>query len=430
MIKTTLEGLTLLPSPPKAEGPFIEPVVRLEDGLVLDSRVFEVPTLVVGNQASGKTVLTFKIAVSIFEYAARVGDNVVIFCPKKDYLRYARPGDIIISPDSKDPASCWNIFLDMKASGDPERTAREIIANLTKDQKSSQQPFFVNATNDFLFNSLMDMYEDGEKRGITYTNWHFKDFLEKTSIKPVGDNMTWNDLAKIRPERFAHLDDYLGDKLGQGYGIVSEIRTLLHECFWGSFASPEGRFSAIETLRKGSKRIFLCYDFSTCSESTIKNYSTIVDLLFKNAVSEENKRRTWFFLDEGSLLPKTCLCDAMSLGREAGIRVIICLQSAQLLTRHYSKQEASNLLSIMPNVICLKVNDAFTRNAIADRYGKSLVSYSFTDAMGKTVHHAEWRPVIADSDFAKIIRKGDAICSIPNLCTSPFIYHGYKEGMK
>ena len=50
--------------------------------------------------------------------------------------------------------------------------------------------------------------------------------------------------------------------------------------------------------------------------------------------------KTWFLLDEGSQLKSQVLVDALSLGRDptgngkAGIRVLMALQSAKLMTRH------------------------------------------------------------------------------------------------
>ena len=430
MIKNVLEGSEILSSPPKAEGIYVAPIVRLEQGLVLDDRVIESPTLIMGSVGSGKSFLLDKIMIPIFQHAKNNKDNVIVFCAKREFLKYKEPDDIVISVDTKDPKGCWNIFKELKASKNPELTARDIAKSLTKDQRSETQPFFENACNDLIFNTFMSMHEEGCKKNITYTNYGLKDFLGNTTVAGEGDQMTWKKVAKLRPERFAHINDYLGDNLGQGYGIVSEIRTLLHDCFWGSFASDCGEFSAIESLKGGGKKIFLYYDFANSSEASIKIFSTILNLLLKHSVDENNNHKTWFFLDEASLLPKTCLADCMSLGREAGFRLVMCLQSAELMTRHYSEQEAKTLLSLFTNLICMRVQDSFSRSILADRYGKNLCSYSFTAPMQKSVNHAEFRPVVADSDFSQIQRKGDAICSIPALnSTSPFFYNGHKEGV-
>lgn len=256
------------------------------------------------------------------------------------------------------------------------------------------------------------------------TNKDLYDCLSASLDRDTG--FSWYTLAETRPERFAHILDYLGDDgLDQGYGIISEIRTILHNCFWGSFRSDKGQFSAIETLRSGGKRIFLYYDHANASEASIKMFKTILDLLLKHSVDDENNRRTWFFLDEFSLLPKTGIIDSMSLGRSAGFRLFACIQSAQLMTRRYSQDEAKSLLSLFPNIICLHVQDSMSRNLLADRYGECLALYNFTDLTHKPIPHVEYRKVVADFDFQQIYQKGDALMSIPNLSNSPFLYHGF-----
>lgn len=428
MIKHTLEGLSILQSPPQLQGRLRAPVVRLNDGLIMDDSVFECPTLVMGQVGSGKTYLMEEIMTPILKNAEDMNENVFIFCAKKDLLKFKRPQDIVISVDSAAPNSCWNIIKEVAVSRNPELTARDIAKSLTKDQRSDLQPFFENSCNDLLFNAIMAVYEDGLKKGITYANWHLFDFLDKVSLNRDAE-ISWYDVARTRP-RFAHILDYLGDGLDQGYGIISEIRTLIHECFWGSFCSDKGQFSAIDALKSGGKRIFLYYDHANGSEASIKVFKTILNLLLKHSVDEENGRRTWFFLDEFSLLPETGIIDSMSLGRGAGFRLFACIQSAQLMTRRYKEDDAKALLSLFPNIICLKVQDAMSRSILSDRYGESLTLYSFNAPMQKVIQHAEHRKVVADYDFTMIQKKGDALMSIPNLSDAPFFYHGFRKELE
>lgn len=428
MIKHTLEGLSILQSPPQLQGELRAPVIRLNDGLVLDDSVFECPTLIMGSVGSGKTYLMEEIMTPILRTAEEMNDNVFIFCAKKDLLKFKRPQDIVISVDATAPNSCWNIIKEVAVSRNPELTARDIAKSLTKDQRSDLQPFFENSCNDLLFNAIMAVYEDGLKKCITYTNWHLFDFLDKVSLNKDAE-VSWYDVARTKP-RFAHILDYLGDGLDQGYGIISEIRTLIHECFWGSFCSDKGQFSAIDALKSGGKRIFLYYDHANASEASIKIFKTILNLLLKHSVDEENGRRSWFFLDEFSLLPETGIIDSMSLGRGAGFRLFACIQSAQLMTRRYKKDDAKALLSLFPNIICLKVQDAMSRLILSDRYGECLTLYSFNAPMQKVIQHAEHRKVVADYDFTVIQKKGDALMSIPNLSDSPFFYHGWRKELE
>ena len=429
MIKHILEGLSILDLPPRLEGMPKAPVVHLNNGLTLDDSVFEAPTLLLGPVGSGKSVMLERIMAPVIKHAEMMHENVIILCAKSDFLKYRRTYDPVISVDATSPESCWNIFRELSASNNQELTAREIAKSLTKDQRSELQPFFENAANDLLYNAIECMYEEGQMKGIPYSNWHLADFLKRASMRKDAE-ISWYDLARLRPKWFAHITDYLGNNLGQGYGVVSELRTLIHEAFWGSFCSDCGEFSAIESLKTGGKRIFLYYDYANASEASIKIFRTILNLLLKHSVDQQNNRRTWFFLDEASLLPATCIADAMSLGRAAGFRLFMTLQSAQLMTRHYKEEEAKALLSLFPNIICLKVQDSLSRAILSDRYGECLCSYSFIAPMQKVIQHVEHRPVVADYDFSLIQKKGDAICSIPNLSTSPFFYRGYRKELE
>ena len=161
MIKHTLEGLSILQSPPRIQGELRVPVVRLNDGLFLDDSILECPTLIMGPVGSGKTCLMEEIMVPILRTAEELNENVFVFCAKKDLLKFKRPQDIVISVDATAPNSCWNIIREVAVSRNPELTARDIAKSLTKDQRSDIQPFFENSCNDLLFNAIMAVYEDG-----------------------------------------------------------------------------------------------------------------------------------------------------------------------------------------------------------------------------------------------------------------------------
>ena len=430
MVKKVLEGLSILPTPPKNTTKLKEPLVYLDEGLLLSDDVYEMPTLILGPTGSGKSYLLERMMEPILEHATQHRDNVFIFCAKKDYIRkFKRPQDTVISVDATAPNACWNIFAELRASNNPDLTARDISKCLTSDSKSQLQPFFEQAANHIFYTSIMAMYEDEIASGEKYSNRHLYDFFQKISLNGEGE-LTWNDLAKTRPERFGTLMDYFTNPL-EASSVISEIKTLLHDCFWGSFCNEYGEFSSIETLKSSSgKRVFLYYDHANSSQACIKMYKTILALLFKCVANEENQCKNYVCLDEFSLIPETeQLIDAMSLARSAGFRLIACLQSAELMRRHYSEERAQALLSLFPNLICFRIQDSFSRRIFADRYGQCLCSYSFYTA-DKPVHHTEHRPVVADYDFSMIHHKGDALMSLPALSSSPFWYHGFRKELE
>ena len=431
MAKRVIEGLSLLGRPPRAEFEPKAPIVPLSDGLVLDWNIMQSPTLILGSVGSGKTFLLSEIMDHVLEYVERLHHNAVIFCVKEDLLRYAKEGDIVISLAGTDPACCWNVFSEMRASKYPEITAREIAKILFREQESSTMPFFVDAARDILAQSMICMYNDGLDYGLHYSNAELIEFLERTPMhrRDETELPDWHELAVDYPEYFRHVEDYLGNDLGQGYACLSEIRTLIASIF-GSFRKAGGTFSAISALKEG-KKIFLCYDQVNASESAHRIYSCILELLFRHACDKDNGRETWFFIDEGSLLPRSqALIDAMSLGREHGFRLFMCLQSAQLMTRHHQGHEAKALLSLFPNLIIMRVQDSMSRQLLADRYGKALYSYSYTSPMQKIVQSERERSVVSDEDFAPLFKQGNAIFSLPALSPSPFYYNGYRKELE
>ena len=117
MLKKLIEGNELLNTVPACKTTGRGPIVKLQHNLILDDgNCFESPTLLMGNVGTGKTCLMKEIQEPIMEYSEERGDNVVIFCAKPDMLCYKREEDWVISINSKEPNSCWNIFEEMEAS--------------------------------------------------------------------------------------------------------------------------------------------------------------------------------------------------------------------------------------------------------------------------------------------------------------------------
>ena len=105
------------------------------------------------------------------------------------------------------------------------------------------------------------------------------------------------------------------------------------------------------------------------------------------------------------------MIDALSLARDpgsngkGGVRVIMALQSARLMTHQYSKEEAEILLSLFPNVISLRVSDPMSRAVVSERYGKAHYLYSYA-GVGEKIHHQDSvEDVVSDYHFHKLRKK-------------------------
>ena len=412
------------------------PFVHLEQGLILnDSNCFESPLLIEGSVGSGKTTLIKQIMNPIVEYADQVHDNIVIFCAKPDMLSYARSDDPVISIHSTNLKSSWNIFAEMKASDQPYMTLREIATELFAEaEEKTTQLFFPQAARDIFYHTCRYMYDYAKKKNVNLSNAELVEFLETTPIYSIQDTPGWVELASMCPDYLGIMRDYIGNGTEQGLGCLSELRTLISRTLFGCFAAENGTFSAIDALKQGGKRIFLYYDYANSGHSTLPIFHIIIDLLLKQAMNNKSVHKTWFFLDEASLLPKSdVLSDALSLGRDpadnnkGGVRIIMALQSARLMTRYYTQQEAETLLSLFPNVIAMKVHDPMSRQIISERYGKAHYQYSYAGIGQKIHYHDSIEDVVSDYHFSQILKKGQAIVSMPGISNQPFFYDGYKE---
>ena len=435
-MKKLIEGNELLLHVPTCKTTGRGPSVYLEDNLILDDgNCFESPLLIEGSVGAGKTTLIKQITNSILEYADSVQDNVVIFCAKPDMLCYARPDDPVISICSKEQNSSWNIFAEMDDADYPDMTLREIAEALFAEaEEKTTQIFFPQAARHIFRQTCKFLYDYSKKKNMKLSNADLVEFLETTPVHGTQDTPGWIELASMYPEYFGMVRDYIGDGTEQGQGCLSELRTLISRTFFGSFVAENGTFSANALLKQAGKRIFLHYDYANSGHSTLPVFKIIIDLLLKQAMNAKSVHKTWFILDEASLHPKSnVMLDALSFGRDpannnkGGVRIIMALQSARLMTHHYTEQEAEMLLSLFPNVIAMKVYDSMSRKIISERYGKAHYQYSYEGIGKKMQCYDSLEDVVSDYHFSKIMKKGQAIISMPGVSDHPFFYDGYKE---
>lgn len=432
VIKQTLEGLDILSYPPHTQGTHRQPVIHLPDGLELTDEALELATLIIAPPGGGKTVLLSRFIEQILPYVSSKCANCFLLDVKGElWKRFgAFPGALRISPSCcSDPAACWNIFQELEAGCDPEIVTRDIAKGMLKSQHSDLQPFFENAANDFLVSTLRCMDEKHRETGDNYGNWHLSDFLKRVSIRRDAP-LNWYDLAEQQPHFFGHIPNYLGDELGQGYGIISELLVLLHSVFYGSMNTPDGQFSCIETVRSGGHLVFLCMNYANESEGSRVAFQTMLHLLLKHSTDADNDCLNYFFLDEGSVIGQVGTADALSLGRACGLRLFMGLQNADLLSLRMTEQERNALLSLFGNLILMNPQDQISRKLFADRFGEALCSWAFTGPMQKPMNHVGYRSVVADSDFALLQKKGDALCSFPRISNHPFFFHSYDPSIE
>lgn len=437
-MKRLLEGQQLQRTVPPTTA-CVEPVVRLPGGLTLDDRnCWQYPTMLVGSVGSGKSTLIEKIRQPVLAHADRAGDTVVIFAAKPDMLRCRRPGDPVISVSATDPAGCWNLFRELDASDTPDLTLREIASALFAEQKKkTTQIFFPEAAQEIFYQTARFMRDFGRTNNIPVSNAELSEFLTRTTVFPQeetgsGKGGSWQELVERYPAYFSAARDFIGDGGAQGLGVLSEVRTMLSRLFIGSFNTADGRFSALQAVRQGGKRVFILYEPDK-ARTALPLFSLLLDLMMQQSMSAALNHKVWFLLDEFSQLPKAeAFTDVLSFGRDpsgngrGGVRVVAAVQSVQLLTRHYTETEAKTLLSLFPNLITLRVMDPLSRAAFADRYGTARVVYRYMGEGNRPVSTDAEQKVVTDSDFSQLMKPGQALMSLPAISPEPFIYDGFR----
>lgn len=428
MIKNVISGNELLERVPHCPAENDTLKIHLSNGLVLTEENFwKYSTAMIGKVGSGKTSMLDEILVPTIEHAEIHGDNIYIFAAKKSMLKYARPDDIIIQIDSKDKKCCWNIFKDLQLSRNPEITVRE-VGDILLEDKQSVESFWKDAIGHIFQCVTLMLLHHGETYGIHLDNSVLREFIEDTPVvSDDGNELTWLHMAEMFPECRAFFD-YFGMNGGsdQALGILAELRVFANKVFHNAFAEEGGTFSAIETVRKRGQRVFFYYDYAASGHTTLKMYRILLNMMIKESLSNESDHKNYFVFDEFSLL-KLNLLEALSFGREAGFRCLAAFQSGQLLTNHYSRQEAETLLSLFPNLITFFVSDSFSRDLMKSRFGNARVQYNYIGLGNKPCQIDAVEPVVSDYDFMKIVKPGNCIMSLPEISSSPFVYYGNKS---
>lgn len=428
MLQMQSSEITLLERP-NVEKNSKAPVIQLAPGFMIDDSILEKPTLLIGQVSSGKSYLLRNAIMPRIFSDMRAQDAAVIFATKREMIDgfyHPENGDLLLEYNACKPECIWNIFAEMEASNDPEKTLVELCDVMFSKHKNTVQPFFTNAPKDMFKSLTMYLYENYElQTGKKPTNSTLIGFFNTVTLKDsVVNDKTRKGLLTLIKEvtRLHHLSDYLGEGgTAQALGVLGELRTVLKETFQGGAFVKPGTFSVRQALREG-KKVFLLFNYAESTESSIVFFDMILDQMIKQSL-EENDQKVWFFLDEFSLLGHLqYLQSALAYGRSNGFRLIAAVQSVQLLEKNYSESEASCMLGLFPNVFCFFTSDYKSRQLLSNRYGKNLVSVI---GYGGGKPELRERSVIQDADFYKIALPGDCIVSLAGY--SPFFFRNHRR---
>ena len=142
----------------------------------------------------------------------------MIFATKREMIDgfyHPENGDLLLEYNACKPECIWNIFAEMEASNDPEKTLVELCDVMFSKHKNTVQPFFTNAPKDMFKSLTMYLYETYElQTGKKPTNSTLIGFFNTVTLKDsVVNGKTRKGLLTLIKEvpRLHHLSDYLGE---------------------------------------------------------------------------------------------------------------------------------------------------------------------------------------------------------------------------
>lgn len=394
-------------------------------------------TLLLGGAGSGKTNVMNQMVAQCLEWNSTDRNSVsIIFDTKEDFIRhpgFLRSNDIIIANNGRYESSSaiWNIFPEVLADGnrssDYESNAREISNTLFRGRGSQSQPFFVNAARDIFAATMIYFirrkHEEPSRWKDNLNNRYLFDFLMNCDpVKLISYFSRYPDLRG--------LSSYIGNgDNNQALGVMSELRSMLNDCFQGRFVSKpaygEG-FSIRKTIReKGGITIFVLYDMKL-GEILTPVYSLLIDMALKEALGSSSGGRVHLFLDELKLLPHLQhLEDALNFGRGKSVSVVAGLQSVSQIYAAYGEDVGRNILSGFGNCFAFKLNDPSSRKYISELYGTNLISYVYSNVGNQQMFREREGYTVEDWDLIRLT-PGQAVIGLASQ-TLPFLFTFEKD---
>ncbi|MBQ1333402.1 MAG: type IV secretion system DNA-binding domain-containing protein [Lachnospiraceae bacterium] len=388
-----------------------------DQGLIpVDESLLSKHILLLGGIGTGKSNVMYHLVRNIRSQMT-TDDVMVIFDPKGDYIKkFRRPGDIVISNDSRNNVH-WNVFREILIDDRVEENALEVAGFLFKDKiKNSSNPFFPNAAKD-LFAALM----------LYIIRCKIEACENNRALRRNADSKSSADYTRF----FSQFDDlkgicsYIGDDAkGQAQGVISEFQQTIREIFIGEFRQ-KGDFSIRQAVRdRGAKAIFIEYDLSI-GKTLAPIYALLMELAIKETLSrsEDDKGNVYFVMDEFRLMSSLDHMDnGINFGRSLGAKFILGVQNVEQIYDVYGEYAARSILSGCTTLISFFVTDGVSRGYIKDRAGQNLRKITFMSAV-QTRGISEQivnGNAIEDWDIATL-GTGDAI--VQSSSNAPFKFH-------
>lgn len=357
-------------------------------------------------------------------------DVMVIFDTKGDfYNEFYRPGDVVISNDSRadggNGPDYWNIFSEVDVDDRLEENILEICKTIFSEKlEKTNQPFFPNAAKDLLQALMLYMCRT-EESANSRNNRSLRNILDSFDVESMIR------ILRAYPDTKA-MESYIADpKSGQTLGVVSDLQQMVREIFIGNFAK-RGTLSMRRLIReKGAKVIFVEYDLGIGGMLT-PIYKLLMDLAIKEALCRKtNEGNVYFMIDEFRLLPHLeHVDDGVNFGRSLGAKFFLGVQNIEQVFHAYGNDLARSILSGFSTLIAFRVADGTTREYIKEIFGKNLSVTVYESGVSARGIQESMREtfVVEDWDISNL-KLGEAIVGYANNPPFRFKFKKY-ESMK
>lgn len=391
---------------------------ELDDGAAVSVPVPEgVNILTVGVTGTGKTrSFTAPAAALLLSDPQR---KAVFFELKATYAnRFFRPGDKLISyqADGLPPRALfrWNMIREIRQSADREAEIRQISEFLFREQLTAagQNLSWIAAARD-TFSGVLRVVVD-----CTRENTSNRELIGALRQQSVSDLLSY---LAAHPQNHGLLKRIYGydSASAKGYQPTrrsGDVMFFLHtalEQFSGAFCA-DGQDTIHDFLRTEGQNLFLVYDLASAEISR-----PFMVYFLKKLKDEKLSNRCavsaplLMVLDEvdkladGGRSADFGLFQAATLGREAGLQLLLTTQSLEQLyglAPQFNEHLATAGLAGFPMTVAFRPGDAPTLHTLQTLYGSDYRERTISPVSryDRPATHCELEPLVSEAEFAAL----------------------------
>lgn len=348
--------------------------------------------LIFGTTGSGKSTMLKPMIKQVIDR----GDTAILYDEKAEYtsMFYDDESTVLLAPwDSR--SHIWDISKDIKTPEDAQLFAKCLLPTPQNDKDrlwiEGAQIIFTA-----MIEQLRQDYVDHGKK------WGWSELSKQLC-------MDTDDMASLIKAYAPHATYLIQDqsKTTQGFlvHIASEldwIKTMAKA--WPDFSKRT--FSINEWLpeTKSPKTKIIIQSHSRFEAVGAPLCSAFIAFMTSAYLAGgDSGRRTWLFIDEFANLPKSpSIKKWLELSRSKGASSVLCTQSPSQLKSIYGEEDANTLMSLLSNIITLRISSAGSDAAEVSRmFGEQEVevpNYDHKERIG----HRQKQPVITATDLSEL----------------------------